>query len=339
MQRTVNRRAAGAARNLFRCIRSRDECLGALVVAVAAVLLAGTAIVYLHPTGTKTIAFEMTDAASVRDGEDVRVAGVSVGKVIKVSLQPATVRAEARIADSTFVGDRSRIEVRMLTAVGGYYVAVTPAGAAPLGTAVIPADRVSVPYSIADVLQAVPRVTSAVSGGDIDANLEQLANGLTHNAQSVGSLITGLDSIAQVMDRQRDQVRTILDLAQEYLRTFNTGREFIFDLIQRIATLLATYTTYRDGFNVTYQLLGDVMIRLIPEEKFYLNHKQELLATVTRVRQAIQNLREQLGPTIDRLTAARSQLETWLTPQGMRDIGGGVVMAQNLCIPLPGRSC
>ena len=338
MQRTLSASAARISA-AFRRIGRSEVMLGSVVLIVVLVTLATTTLIYLHPAGRKSIAFDTTDASSVRTGQDVRIAGVSVGKVSKISMQATTVHVEAEINDDTFVGADTRVEVRMLTPVGGYYVALIPVGDTPIGDTAIPVDRVKMPYSIADVLQEAPRVTGNLNGTDVKANIEQLAQGLEHNSASVGSLITGLDSIATVMAQQRDQVRTTLDLATEYMRTFNGSRDFVFQLVQKVEIVLATYYTYRDGFNETYALLGDVLVRIMPFEEFYLNHKGQILDAVNQARNAFKSIQQNINPVIDQLSVLRSQLDSLLTPDGLKELGGGTLLASDLCVPIPGRIC
>ena len=176
-------------------------------------------------------------------------------------------------------------------------------------------------------------------GTQYHANVDQVATALQHNAPSVGSLISGLNSIATVMDRQREQVRTIMDLASEYLQTFNGSREFVFELIRQIEIVLSTYNDVHVGFNVSYELLGDVLARLIPEERFYLDHKDEVRDAVNKVRTAIGDFQTTFGPAIDRLQGLRTQLEAWLTPEGLTTISGGTLLASGLCVPIQGRTC
>jgi phospholipid/cholesterol/gamma-HCH transport system substrate-binding protein len=313
--------------------------LGALVMIVAVALLAGVALLYLRPPGRESVAFETTDVSAISVGEDVRVAGIPVGKVTKLAIGPDRVRVYTEVRRGIFIGAESRVAVRMLTPVGGYAVAVLPEGDQPLGDAVIPADHVTVPYSVADVLQQAPQVTDNLSGGDIEADLAQIAEGLKHNSASVGSVISGLNSIATVLDKQRDQVRQVADLAAEYLRTFNGSRAFVFNLLRQIDIVESTYQQTHAGFNYAYYLLGDVLERIWPEERYYLNHKDELYAAVTQVRHAIGDLQNTLGPVLDRLRDTQRDLEGWLGPQGLRISGGTTILASQICVPTPGRTC
>ncbi|ETT28968.1 virulence factor Mce family protein [Rhodococcus aetherivorans] len=316
-----------------------DMRIGAGVVAVAVLALVATTVLYISPPGRKVVAFETTDASAISVGQDVRIAGVSVGKVTDMELGQSTVRVSMEVEDDVLVGTESRVEVRMLTPVGGYAITLVPLGVRPLDEGALPVGQVTVPYSIGDVLQAAPNTTDNVDGGTIDANLVQVAEALQQNPDSVGSIISGMTAIARVMDRQREQVRTVTGLASEYLQTFNANRELVFHLIREMDMVLSTYNTNHAGFNEAYRLLGHVLMTVAPYEEYYLDHRDEVAAAITQVRAMIEEFNASMGPSIDALTAAREQLANWLTPEGLATISGGTLMASDICIPVPGRQC
>ncbi len=339
MQRTVK-----SARTRFGTARlatwlANDMRIGAGVVAVAVLALVATTVLYISPPGRKVVAFETTDASAISVGQDVRIAGVSVGKVTDMELGQSTVRVSMEVEDDVLVGTESRVEVRMLTPVGGYAITLVPLGVRPLDEGALPVGQVTVPYSIGDVLQAAPNTTDNVDGGTIDANLVQVAEALQQNPDSVGSIISGMTAIARVMDRQREQVRTVTGLASEYLQTFNANRELVFHLIREMDMVLSTYNTNHAGFNEAYRLLGHVLMTVAPYEEYYLDHRDEVAAAITQVRAMIEEFNASMGPSIDALTAAREQLANWLTPEGLATISGGTLMASDICIPVPGRQC
>ena len=320
-------------------LRSNDMLLGASAALVAIVVLAGAALYYLHPPGRKTVVFETTDAASISVGQDVRVAGVSIGKVTKVEIESTTVRVEAEVESDAFIGSDSTVDVRMLTPVGGYAITIVPNGVAPLGDNVIPVENVTVPYSISEVLQAAPHVTDEVDGTVINANIGQVADALESNSTSFTSIVNGMNSITTVLDHQRDQVRTIMNLSAEYLSAFNGDREFVFELIRKAEIVLGTYNSTSAGFNEAYHRLGDVVMRIQSLERFYLGHSDEILAAVNQLRTSVAEYQETLGPATDRLLALKSQLEAWLGPDGLKTITGGDLLASQVCVPIPGRTC
>ncbi|MGY4103760.1 MlaD family protein [Nocardia sp. R16R-3T] len=333
------RQPATGLKALLGRIRHSHTLLGSFVVLVAVIALGAAALLYVRPMNQKTIRFETTDASSINVGESVRVAGIDVGKISKVSIAPSTVQVEARVSDSTFVGSDSTVEVRMLTPVGGYAVTVVPAGTVPLGDKVIPVDHVNAPYSIGDVLQAVRHTTDQVKGGTIDANIDQVAQALQHNSSSVGSIIQGMNSIASVMDQQREQVRTITDLASEYLQSFNDSREWVFELLRKAEIVVTTYDNAHVGFNEAYQLLGDTMYRVTPVMKFILEHNPQIKPMIDNLRSSISDFQTSMGPAIAQLQSLRDRLAAWLGPDGLATLGGGTISASDICVPIPGRTC
>ncbi|WP_084531391.1 MlaD family protein [Nocardia miyunensis] len=333
------RKPAAGLKALLGRIRHSQMLLGSTVVLVAVIALTAAGLLYLRPMHQKTIRFDTTDAASISVGESVRVVGIDVGKVTKLSIQPDTVQVEARVSDNTFIGSDSTVEIRMLTPVGGYAVTVVPAGNAPLGDKVIPVDHVSAPYSIGDVLQAAPNTTDKVKGGTIDANIDQVAQALQHNSSSVSSIIQGMNSIATVMDQQRDQVRTITDLASEYLQTFNGSREWVYELLRKSEIVVTTYDNTHVGFNRAYQLLGDLLYRVAPIESFLLEHNSEVKPMIEKLRSSIADFQQGMGPAIGQLQNLRDRLAAWLGPNGLATLSGGTISASDICVPIPGRTC
>jgi phospholipid/cholesterol/gamma-HCH transport system substrate-binding protein len=339
MQRKIGLGTNSTVANRLRLIGGNQVALGSIVVLVAVIALTLTTFLYLDPPNRKTFTFETTDASALSVGQDVRVAGVSVGTVSAVTIKSTTVAVTSEIEEDMFLGTESKINVRMLTPVGGYAITLIPLGTTPLGSSPIPVPHVTVPYSIGDVLQAAPTTTDNVDGGTVDANIDEVADALQHNSTSVGSLISGMNSIAGVMDRQRDQVQEVMDLAAEYLQTYNANREFVFDLIRQIDIVLSTYNNSRVGFNESYRLLGNVLLSVQPLMEFYLNHKDEVRSAVEQTRRTIEDFERTMGPALDNLQGLQQQLERWLTPEGLVELKGGTIAASDLCIPIAGRTC
>lgn len=317
---------------------SRDMLIGTAVILTVVILLVALFAIYLKQPGKKALRFEVTDASSISTGADVRVAGIGVGKVTNVSIQPEHVLVEARIDGSTFIGDQATVDVRMLTPVGGYAITLIPRGTRE-SSATIPADRVTVPYSIGDVIQAAPHTTDDIETPIWHSNIQQVADAFGENDTSLRSIVDGLDSVSRVFAKQRTQVHDVASLASQYLNTFNTNREFVFALVNKINEVVTEYHINSAGFNRAYLLMSRVLNKLGPSFRLYLKNSDVLEEQVTSVLSSIRGIIKEMGPTINGLIGLRDQLKTWLTPQGMRELGNGQLSLENLCVPLQGRSC
>lgn len=302
-------------------------------------LLATASVLYARPPGNETVSFYTSDAAAIQTGQDVRVAGVSVGTVKKVEIENQRIRVEATVDDSVFVGEKSRVEVRMLTPVGAYAITLISLGDKPLGGEVISVDRVSVPYSLAEVLQAAPKVTDEVNGEVVKANVEQLAEGLEQNPTSIGSFIDGMNSIVGVLDKQQEQVRQIMGLSAEYLQQFQSNRDFVFEMLRQVEIIVSTYTTWHSGFDESYQNLGDILARLQPFLEYYKDNQDELYNAILSLQQTVGELMNTTGPAIDRLTEIQKQLSGWIGPDGLAELGGGTIFASDVCVPTSEAAC
>ncbi|MCF8610174.1 MlaD family protein [Gordonia sp. HY285] len=317
---------------------ANHKLLGVGVIVVVILVLAGIFVLYVHPPGKKAITFEVTDAASIHAGEDVRVAGIVVGKVSEVTMQADSVRVEARIDESTFVGDQATVDVRMLTPVGGYAITLTPRGTSELSDT-IPQSRVTVPYSIGDVIQAVPNTTDGVETPTWNSNIQQVADALGKNDTSLRSIVDGLDSVTGVFAKQRDQVHQVAELASRYLNTFNSNKSFVFSLIKKLDSVVTTYHVNSAGFQYAYKLFSSVLYKAGPTFRTYLVNSQAYEPQIRSIMETIRTMEKELVPTIDGLIGMRDTLKSSLTPGSLRQMSNGQLMLENLCIPLPGKEC
>ena len=241
--------------------------------------------------------------------------------------------------DTVRVGNRTRVKVQLLTAVGGYFVALQPSGPASEDSGTISPDRVTVPYTVADILQELPRVTDNVSGEPVDRSMMQVADGVGKNTAAFRNAMDGLQTVATIMDRQKAQVQSILSMASQYTGTFNKSRDFVMELVRKVNIALSQYYTYRYGFSEAFRQLGGVLERLGVLAQFYLNHEYEFDNGVVGLRALAKKLETSTQSVIDRLEPMRDQL--------MRLVGDGkhkskdqfVIDATAMCLPVPGRTC
>ncbi|MGW0037006.1 MlaD family protein [Gordonia sp. NPDC003376] len=320
-------------------VRSNDVGMGLLALAVAAAVLVGVTYFYLSPPGRQMITFTTRDAASLSPGMDVRVAGISVGTVADVRLLPENVAVDLDVDGEVGVGDRSSVKVQLLTAVGGYFVSLVPGGRVTEDSSTIAAQRVSVPYTIADTLQELPRITDEVSGNTIEQSLAQLSKGLGDNTASVRALIGGLHSLASVVDDQRRQVDKVAALAAEYTTTFDNSRAFVFELIRKVNVALSQFYTYRAGFSEAYRQLGGVLERLGAVSTFYLNHSDQIYPAVVAARDTALRMRDGMDAMITNLGPLQQNLTSLVSTAASPGAQPFVIDATRMCLPVPGRSC
>lgn len=310
---------------------------GAAAIAFAVVVALVLTYIYYHPPGqNKLVNFYTDDAASIRIGDDVRMAGIAVGKVEGLSLEPHQVRVTARISEDAFVGDQSQIDVRMLTVVGGYYVNLTSIGDTPLGDDAIPLGRVTMPYSLIRTLTDSTKITENVNTESLNESLNQLQQGLTGaNVEVVSTVIDAGNAIMSSVDRQRGQVSNILTMSDEYIRALASYRDKFDQLVRKVSILTQTLALYNGGMTSTIGGLGTVLLQLKTVGDLYEAHRVEFVEKVQQYLHKGQLFVERNGLTIRALKRVQNLLDRVLDAQN----ASPALLATDICMPIPGSPC
>lgn len=311
--------------------------MGAGAIAFATVVALILAYVYFYPPGqSKIVNFYTVDASSIRQGDEVRMAGIRVGMVAKVSLESNRVRVQTRVNDDAFVGDQSQVDVRMLTVVGGYYVNVTSIGDKPLGAHAIPLERVKMPYNLMKTLTDTTKITENVNTKPINQSLNEIQRGLTGtNVEALSATIDAGNSIISAMESQRGQVTTILNLSNEYIRALDNHREEIAQLVRKIAILSQTLVLYGKGLVAQIDGLGETILAIKPISDFYENHRVKFIEKVRQYQHRVRLFVERNGVTVRFLQRVQNLFDRVLDAQNARP----GLLATDLCIPVPGSPC
>lgn len=309
--------------------------VGAMALATVVALVLSY-VYYNTPGRSKIVSFYTDDTNSIRTGDEVRMAGIKVGTVTNLALEPNQVRVTANIDDDAFVGDQSQIDVRMLTVVGGYYVNVASIGTNPIGTQAIPVSRVTMPYSLIRALTDTTKITENVNTTPVNESLDQISQGLTGtNVQVVATVIDAGNALMSTVERQRGQVTKILNLSDEYVKALSNYRDKFAQLVRKVSLLTQTLAVYDKAFSQTLHGLGDVLIALLPIGEFYESHRIEFIQKVRNFLDRGKLFVERNGLTIRALKRVQNLADRVLDAQNAEP----GLLATDLCVPVPGSAC
>ncbi|PWU57429.1 ABC transporter substrate-binding protein [Micromonospora sp. S4605] len=195
-----------------------------------------------------------TDASGLAVGNEVRVAGVRVGKVTAVELARDTrsyVRVRFRVDDDGVrLGDRTGATIRIKTVLGQKYLALSPAGAGRLPEGgLIPLDRTAAPF---DVVQAVTGLADTLDKVDTDqlaAAFATLSETFADTPASVDSALGGLARLSRTVADRDAELRSLLTRAREVTGVLATRDEEFRKLVTDGEALLAEVTRRRDAIH------------------------------------------------------------------------------------------
>ena len=311
---------------------------GLVTVALTMIVTLVVGWVYISPPHRQLVTFYTDDADSVRGGDSVRVAGIDVGTVKNISIEPQRVRVQLSVKDDVFIGDQTQVEVRMLTVVGGYFVTLVPLGERALGRNTIPMDRATMPYSLIRTLSDATKVTDQIAARPINDSLNQLQQGLTgSNTEILAKLLQAGNTVSEVMERQRGQLTSILNMSNEYIEQLNGNRELLEYLISRAAILEETLVLYGKGFAGSIEGLGQITQRLAPVGPWYMSHRQDFLDRVRGILGEIQTIADRNGVVVRVLRRMRQRMQSTLDAQNAGT--PPQLLATDLCFPTEGNRC
>ncbi|MCW3844002.1 MCE family protein [Micromonospora yasonensis] len=240
-------------------------------LAAATVLLtavAAGAVVWRHETPQRRVVAYFTRAVGVYPGSDVRVLGVRVGEVEKITPQGRVVRVEMRYDPTLRVPADAQALIVPPSVVSDRYVQLTPAvtGGADLPDgAEIPVARTAAPMEIDDIYQALDEFNKTLGpqGANADGALSDLVTTGRANLEGNGQ-----------------NLHDTLDGLSRALTTLSTGRGDLFGTVTNLQRFTTTLAESDQQVRRFQQLLADVAEQLAGE-------KEELAAALRNLATAL----------------------------------------------------
>ncbi|MEE2058557.1 MlaD family protein [Rhodococcus artemisiae] len=324
MQRRMIRlpkRSAGAP-------RTSDFGWGVVGLALLAVVGLVVSVASVVDFGTSTYTAKAYDAGAIGVGDDVRVAGIPVGEVTAVTLADDHVRIELEVDSDVFVGSESTLSVRMLTVVGGNYVALIPSGS---GTLIDREIRypVETPYNLPELFQDAIEPLDGMDGVPLRETLAQLSGSLTESPASIRELVSAADSLVGVLDRQNADVSRTLAMAEEYLTALNENRSSVRQIIDSWNIMEDMAEQSLESVGSALSTVARMLERLGPLGTHWDSELRPRIEALDESIPPLQDLQFRLTAFLDSARALGDQLRPLAGPEP--DV--------TICVPLPERHC
>ncbi len=318
----------------------RQLWFGLLGIGVVAVVIGAAGLFAVLPIGMRTYSALVPEAQGIAIGDEVRVAGLPVGEVTALDLEPDHVRMSFQVDDEVFVGRDSSLQVRMLTVVGGHYVALTSAGAEPLGDEAIPADRVQLPYSLAQVFQDAVAPVRGVDGDALRQSLTQAGTALEAAPDSVRQMLAGVQSFVEVLDHQNTQISQTLALVDEYAGALEQTKAQLGRFVISVNQLETVVLDKQAEMRAAGAMTVSVVQRLAGVEGTYQATLKPLIPGLMQFGSEVEGLAERLDVALAAVRDLLARATGLLSAGGVTvDHSGYEVVAPQLCVPVPGKDC
>lgn len=320
----------------------RAQARWALVsVIVVIAMLATVGVLYLRPPGYRTHQVILLEAGGLHGGESVRIAGIPVGRVLAMHLRDEDVEVEFSVKASVRLGDRTAVDVRMLTPIGGLYLALVPEGSTPL-RAPIPVTRTRLPFVVTDLVAQAKSTTDRVDTDALRASLSGAAAALSGAPESVRNSVTDLEKVVHLFAIQKQQIEGLLALSGEYLQTVHDNQAITTEVLRAYAALGPRIVESRTKVKTFADSIAD-LVGLLFE---FLSGPYQ--AKIEPLLPPLEQTRDLAGQLLDRTDQVMASLTTTVTELGqlagpdgraLVDQSGLTVAQPNVCLPVPGKKC
>jgi phospholipid/cholesterol/gamma-HCH transport system substrate-binding protein len=152
---------------------------------------------------------QFSEAAGLQSGNEVRIAGVKVGKVTGVGLQGSHVLVTFRAKDAD-IGNNSSASIQIKTLLGEKYLAIDPAGDRPLTTP-IPLNRTLAPYDVVEAFNKLSDTVGELNTDQLAASLRTLSDTFKDTPADVRTSLDGLSRLSVTIASRDDQLAHLLD--------------------------------------------------------------------------------------------------------------------------------
>ncbi|GJF13007.1 putative MCE family protein [Mycolicibacterium cyprinidarum] len=271
------------------------------------VALATVAVVVLAAVGVKSLGIGETDytaqfaqAASLKPGNIVTVAGIEVGNVRSVKLVDGHVEVGLTVRDDVKLGKDTKAAIQLQTFLGGRYLALTPAGPGSVPDNTISLANTEVPYDLQELLGDGSVMLSQLDSDQLGESLAVLGKQVNGLPEIVPQAMDNIHKLSSVIADRRDQLGTLFESTERVANTLHSQQARVGVLIDRGQNLLgefvASQATFRallvaltgltnnlDKIVVNNRPMLNDMLKDVRELTDMLGHNDELVSNLLQV--------------------------------------------------------
>jgi phospholipid/cholesterol/gamma-HCH transport system substrate-binding protein len=225
---------------------------GLVLLGLIAFLVFDSANLPIIGGGTGYTAYFAEDAG-LQPGNEVRVAGVIVGRVTGISLAGNRVAVAFKVK-GTWVGNQTTAAIKIKTLLGDKFLALDPRGAQPQDPATpIPLSRTTSPYDVTQAFNGLGQEVSQINTVQLGRSLQTLAEAFSGTPPYTRAALRGLASVSQAIASRDNELAGLLRGAKNvtgalagedarFAKLLGDGNLLLAELRQRQAAIHALLT-------------------------------------------------------------------------------------------------
>jgi phospholipid/cholesterol/gamma-HCH transport system substrate-binding protein len=228
---------------------------------------------------------EFSEIGGLKSGNEVRVAGVPVGKVRDIELDGNKVKVTFKVDKGTRLGRDTAAEIRIRTLLGAQFLALQPSGSGRLekgGT--IPESRTTPPYDVVQAFSDLSTTTEALDVDQISQALETLSDVAAQTPEEFRGAIRGVSDLSRNLAARDEQINTLLKNLKKVTGVINARDDQLVALVKDSSVLFDAISARREAIHrllVSTQEISAQLTGLVKDTEADLQPALRQLRTVT----------------------------------------------------------
>lgn len=186
------------------------------------------------------------DASGLTKDEQVRVAGIKVGRVSRIALEGDHVIVSFHVKGVP-LGEDTTASIEIKTMLGQHYLAINPAGPGRLAAgSEIPLEHTTVPTNIVPALQDLTDIAETTDTAALEAAFRTMAESLDTAAPEIGATLTGLSRLSRTIASRDHELGQLLTHARGLTTTIANQRGSLDQIIKASDQVLGMLADRRD---------------------------------------------------------------------------------------------
>lgn len=256
--------------------------LGFGAIAVVAVLIASMLTVKMADVGYRHYTARFLQAAALKPGNPITIAGIPVGEVTSMKLAGDHVEAGLKVRNEVALGKDSRATIKVTTILGSRYLALQPAGPGSLPNNTFDVTHTEVPYDLQEALADVTTTYEQVDSDKFAQTLGILGKQLQGLPAVLPQALQNTRTLATIIAQRRDQLGALLKTTELVSNTLRRQQSNIGGLIVQGNDLIGEFVTRRDSFHAMMQALTNLVQTL---SGIVIDDRPELEKLLTNIRE------------------------------------------------------
>ena len=193
------------------------------------------------------------DAAGLRGGDEVKVAGVKAGRVtsLEVDRDDGTVIVHMAIDEGVDLGPDTSAEIALATLLGSKYVRLSGDVEAPYLADVdrkqrtIPVERTKTPFDVFELTRIGTENIEATDTDKLNQLITQLGDVTDGRHEAISKLATGVQRVGSAVNARTTQLESLLDQAAVLTTTLREKDSTLVSLIEQSRGILSLLSERR----------------------------------------------------------------------------------------------